>query len=178
MVVEFLAWLGSPGLCYSLVSLRFACNSQERTSYHNAGSPCRVDGAWRRQGASSNETSCYPDTRRAISWHFERDPIPYALETLHQNRDRYAASCKARWRSIPPVALCSAAAIPNALAPTIAIAIATAITTNCLTVGMITSVRRTIALPPCKPDSIALIERIDEIGTAPKVEHRDDAGHI
>src|SRR5712691_13091808 len=41
MVVEFLAWLGSPGLCYSLVSLRFACNSQERTSYYNAGSPCR-----------------------------------------------------------------------------------------------------------------------------------------
>jgi hypothetical protein len=47
-----------------------------------------------------------------------------------------------------------------------------------LTVGMITSVRRTIAPPPRKPDSIALIERIDEIGTAPKVEHPDDAGHI
>src|SRR6266478_715730 len=41
MVVEFLAWLGSPGLCCSLVSLRFACNSQERTSYYNAGSPSR-----------------------------------------------------------------------------------------------------------------------------------------
>src|SRR6266478_2096190 len=72
MVVEFLAWLGSPGLCCSLVSLRFACNSQERTSYYNAGSPSRgVDGAWRRQGASSNETNCHPDTRRPANagWH-------------------------------------------------------------------------------------------------------------